>query len=183
MNIFSRMLSGILVLFSAANSHAATGAGPAQNSQMTLSTNAYAEKMAIPVLYTCDGKDVSPQLTWSGVPAGTETLAIIMKDPDAPSGTFYHWIAFNLQNTLTNLPQGAALPAGAREGKNDFGNTQYNGPCPPKGKAHRYIITLYALNTTLDLPQGADAQTVLSAMKNHIIGQVDLAGVYSRWNS
>lgn len=150
---------------------------------MTITTNAYLDKMAIPTLYTCDDKNVSPQLSWSNVPAKTVSFTLIMKDVDAPSETFYHWILFNIPPSVSELAQGGSVPTGAKSGKNSFGKMEYNGPCPPKGAAHTYIISLYALDTKLDLPDGADAKSVLDAMKDHIIGQVDLTGVYSRWIS
>lgn len=152
-----------------------------QKDQMTLTTNAYLDKLAIPTLYTCDGKNVSPQLTWTNVPAKAASLAVVMTDVDAPKAPFYHWVLFNIPKSVTELAEGAPTPAGASTGKNNFDKPGYGGPCPPKGTAHTYIITLYALDQKLSLPKDADAASVVSAMKNHIIGQVELSGVYSRW--
>lgn len=180
MNIFSRMIACILLL-SATAAFAEEPAAADQKDPMTLTSDSYLDKIAIPTLYTCDGKNISPQLSWTNLPAKTATLAVIMKDVDAPGGTFYHWVLFNIPKTLTKLPEGAPTPAGASAGKNHFDKTGYGGPCPPKGTAHNYIITLYALDSKLNLPNDATAASVLDAMKNHIIGQTELSGVYSRW--
>jgi len=148
---------------------------------MTLKTNGFLNKMAIPTLYTCDGKDVSPQISWSNVPPKTIVLALIMKDIDAPGGIFYHWALFNIPTTITELAEGAALPAGASMAFNNFNKAAYSGPCPPKGNAHTYIFTLYALDSKLILPADVDGASVVKALEGHIIGQVDLTGIYSRW--
>jgi Raf kinase inhibitor-like YbhB/YbcL family protein len=148
---------------------------------LSLTTNAVLDGGTIPVLYTCDGKDIQPAFRWTDVPVKTETFAIIMSDPDAPSGTFYHWILFNMPKNTKELPEGmTTLPKGAVLGKNSFDKTGYNGPCPPKGTAHTYIVTLYALDTKLNLAKNADAQTVLKAMENHIVEQATFKMVYSR---
>jgi Raf kinase inhibitor-like YbhB/YbcL family protein len=177
--ISSILISMITIYVSVAFAETPTDAKPTSN--MTLTTNAFLDKLAIPTLYTCDGKNVSPQLSWAEIPAKTATLAIIMKDVDAPKGTFYHWVLYNLPKSTTELPEGTSVPAGASIGKNNFDKAEYNGPCPPKGNAHTYVFTLYALDNKLQLPKNASAEDVLSAMKNHIIGQIELTGVYSRW--
>lgn len=180
MNLFSRILVVLFVtIFGAA--HAEDAAETKAEPKLAITTNAFLDKMAIPTLYTCDGKDVSPQLAWSDLPPKTASLVMIMKDIDAPGGTFYHWVIYNMPKATTELAQGASAPNGASIGKNNFDKTAYTGPCPPKGDAHTYIFTLYALDTTLKLPKEADAPSVLTAMKDHILGQVDLTGVYSRW--
>ncbi len=180
MKLFRYIFACILLLTTTA-ALADEPAAAGQKDAMTLTTNAYLDKLAIPTLYTCDGKDVSPQLTWTNVPAKATSLAIIMKDVDAPKGTFYHWVLFNIPKSVTELPEGAPTPAGATAGKNNFDKPGYGGPCPPKGTAHTYIITLYALDNKLNLPNDADASSVESAMKNHVIGKAELSGVYSRW--
>lgn len=181
MKIFSPILIGLLLL-SATPVFADTPAAETKpETKMVLTTNAFLDKLAIPTLYTCDGKDVSPQLSWTDLPANTVSLALMMKDVDAPNGTFYHWIVYNMPKSIKELPEGSPIPAGASAGKNNFGKTAYKGPCPPKGAAHTYIFTLYALDKTLQLPKEADAKSVLSAMKGHVVGQIDLTGVYSRW--
>lgn len=180
MKIFSPILIGLLLL-SATPVFAETTAAAKPETKMTLATNAFLDKLAIPTLYTCDGKDVSPQLSWTDIPANTVSLALIMKDIDAPNGAFYHWIFYNMPKTISELSEGAPMPAGASAGKNSFDKAVYSGPCPPKGTAHTYIFTLYALDSSLKLPKNADANSVLEAMKGHIVGQIDLTGVYSRW--
>ncbi|HEX4044745.1 MAG TPA: YbhB/YbcL family Raf kinase inhibitor-like protein [Gammaproteobacteria bacterium] len=147
----------------------------------TLNTNAFLDEGTLPVLYTCDGKDVSPEFDWTNVPAKTQTFALILVDPTAPGGDFYHWVVYNLPKTTSKLLEGDKLPAGAMAGKNGWNKAQYNGPCPPKGSAHTYIFTLYALDSKLDVPAGADGKTVVSAMQKHILGKVSLTTVFSRW--
>lgn len=154
----------------------------ADTSAFTLSTTAVLDQGPLAVLYTCDGKDLQPQFSWTNLPPTTQTLAIIFSDPDAPGGTFYHWVLFNIPKTTKELPEGMQkIPAGATLGKNSFDKTQYNGPCPPKGTAHTYVFTLYALDTKLNLPVNTDATTLLDAMQGHIVGRAKLTTVYSRW--
>lgn len=150
-------------------------------STMTLATNGFLDKLAMPTLYTCDGKDVSPQFSWTNIPPKTESFALVMKDADAPGGTFYHWALFNIPKSITELAEGAPTPAGATIAKNNYDKAVYSGPCPPKGDAHTYVFTLYALDSKLNLPKDTDSTKVVSALKGHILGQVDLTGVYSRW--
>lgn len=180
MKLFSRILFVLLTLI-AGTAYAEDATEPKETPKLAITTNAFLDKMAIPTLYTCDGKDVSPQLGWTDLPPKTVTLAIIMNDTNAPNGPFYHWILFNVPKSTTELEQGTSAPGGASVGKNSFDKTAYSGPCPPKGDAHTYVFTLYALDTTLKLPKDADAKSVLAAMKDHIVGQVELTGVYSRW--
>jgi Raf kinase inhibitor-like YbhB/YbcL family protein len=147
-----------------------------------LTTDAFLDTGALPVLYTCDGKDVSPKLSWSNPPPKTKSYALIMTDPEAPSGTFFHWVVYNIPATTTELVEGVKeFPKGSLLGMNSFNKNQYNGPCPPKGTAHTYVITLYALDTSLSVPAGADGKTVLDKMKDHIIKKIQLSTVYSRW--
>lgn len=146
----------------------------------TLDTSSFASNGTIPPQYSCDGKDASPQLSWKGIPDKTETFALILSDPDAPGGTFYHWVLFNIPKNITALAEGISnLPAGTKAGKNSMNRMRYSGPCPPKGATHHYIFTLYALDTTLSLITGPDAETLLHAMQNHIIGQTELRGLFS----
>jgi Raf kinase inhibitor-like YbhB/YbcL family protein len=148
----------------------------------TLNTNAFLDQGALPVLYTCDGKDVSPALDWINVPAKTQGFAVTVTDPDAPGGTFYHWVVYNIPKATTKLDEGVSkLPAGSLIGKNGWEKPQYNGPCPPKGSAHTYTITLYALDGKLNLPEGTDAKTVVEALDKHNVGKASLTTVYSRW--
>lgn len=150
--------------------------------KMALSTNAFSNNMAIPVLYTCDGKDISPQVRWTKSPEKTSSFAIIMKDLDAPSGIFYHWGIYNIPAAITTLAVGAATPSGASVAQNSFDKAGYNGPCPPKGSAHTYVFTVYALDTQIKLTNTASDQELEKALQGHILDQAEFRGVYSRWN-
>ena len=119
-----------------------------------LSSPAFAAGAVIPRKYTCDGSDMSPPLEWSGVPAETRSLALIVDDPDAPRGTWSHWIVFGLKPATTSLPEGGPLPEGAQLGRNDFRKNAYGGPCPPPGGPHRYFFRLYALDRAVALEPG-----------------------------
>jgi Raf kinase inhibitor-like YbhB/YbcL family protein len=138
----------------------------------------------IPKQHTCDGPDVSPQLSWKEAPTGTKSFALIMDDPDAPVGTWVHWVLYDLPGDTKELPEGVAkqeqLENGARQGRNDFGNIGYGGPCPPGGKAHRYFFKLYALDAKLNLKAGMSKKDVERAMKGHIVGQGEVMGKYGR---
>ncbi len=151
---------------------------------MHLTSSAFTEGAAIPKPYTGDGRDISPPLQWSDAPAGTKCFALICDDPDAPRGTWVHWILYNLpadQQELTEAVPTTATPAdGAKQGKNDFGKVGYGGPAPPRGKPHRYFFKLYALDTLLDLREGATKQDVERAMKGHVLGEARLMGTYGR---
>lgn len=154
----------------------------AKPEEFAITATAFLDKGILPILYTCDGKDKSPGLAWSGVPAKTESFALIMEDRNAPNSVFYHWVLYNIPKNVTTFPEELEkLPAGVMVGKNSFDKQQYNGPCPPKGAAHSYVFTLYALNSKLTLPAGADAKAVLDAIKNHLVGKAEISVVYSRW--
>ena len=152
----------------------------------TLSSPAFAAGAAIPTKHTCDGPDLSPALTWGGAPAAAKTFALIVDDPDAPAGTWVHWVLFNLTATLAalpeNLPKTETLQqlGGAAQGRNDFRKIGYGGPCPPPGKPHRYFFRLYALDIVLPLEAGATKADVERAMKGHIVGQTEHMGTYAR---
>lgn len=151
---------------------------------VSVSSPAFRAGAEIPVKYTCDGQEVSPGLIWSKPPAGTQSFALIMDDPDARGGVFTHWVLFNLPAGSSMLPEGVPakpeLPDGSRQGKNDFGGTGYGGPCPPPGRPHRYRFTLCALDRFLELPAGASAQQVAAAMAGHTLAQGQLVGTYRR---
>ena len=127
-----------------------------------LKTAAFSDGSEIPKKYTCDGADVSPGLNWKDAPAGAKSFAFIADDPDAPAGTWTHWIIWNIPATATALPEGVAkveeLSDGARQGRNDFHRIGYGGPCPPPGKPHRYFFKLFALETTLDIQAGSEQE-------------------------
>jgi Raf kinase inhibitor-like YbhB/YbcL family protein len=153
---------------------------------IALTSPAFAAGAAIPVPYTCDGADVSPPLEWRGAPGDTRAYALIVDDPDAPAGTWVHWVLFNLSGTTTSLPENVAKSetvaelGGARQGRNDFKRTGYGGPCPPPGKPHRYVFTLYALDGPLTLRAGATKAELERAMQHHILAQGQLVGTYGR---
>lgn len=146
----------------------------------TLNSTAFDQGSLIPQKYTCDGADVSPPLAWSGVLAGTESFALIMDDPDAPMGTWDHWVLFNLPASANGLAENIKqLPAGTQVGQNSWKRNDWGGPCPPD-KEHRYFFKLYALDTTLSLSTGATKKQVEVAMKGHVLGQAELMGRYDR---
>jgi len=149
-----------------------------------VTSDAFTEGNPIPVEYTCDGSDISPPLAWSGVPANSKSLALICDDPDAPSGTFVHWVVYSIPAGETQLPKSVpstpTLANGARQGKNGFGTIGYRGPCPPKGGPHRYFFHIYALDTTIDEAAGAARSSIDRAMKGHIIGEGHVMGTYQR---
>ena len=149
-----------------------------------ITSTAFSEGQPIPRKFTCQGSDVSPPLKWTGAPSHARSFALVADDPDAPVGTWVHWVLYNLPATSTDLAENtqklAALPGGARQGVNDFHLPGYGGPCPPPGKPHRYFFKLYALDTLLDLKPGATKKDVERAMENHILGQAQLMGTYQR---
>jgi Raf kinase inhibitor-like YbhB/YbcL family protein len=149
-----------------------------------LTTTAFADGGGIPRKYTCDGADVSPALNWNDVPAGTQSFALIADDPDAPVGTWTHWIIWNIPANTAALPEAMAKVGesgdGARQGKNDFKRIGYGGPCPPPGQAHRYFFKLYALDAKLDIEAGGSRGELERAMKKHVLAQTELMGTYGR---
>ena len=150
---------------------------------LEITSSAFSEGEMIPTGYTCDGPDVSPDLAWTGVPETTQSLALICDDPDAPMGTWVHWVLFNIPPGARGLPgeisPDAALENGARHGTNDFGRLGYGGPCPPGG-THRYFFKLYALDTELDLASGITKAQIIEAMEGHILAEAQLMGKYKR---
>ena len=151
--------------------------------EIKITSPAFEEGGLIPAKYTCDGADISPPLQWEAVPEGTKSIAIICDDPDAPMGTWVHWVLFNLppdtKELAEKLPDDETLPNGARQGITDFGKTGYGGPCPPSG-THRYFFKIYALDTVIDIVAIADKPKLLKAMEGHILGQGQLIGKYKR---
>jgi len=151
---------------------------------LQMTTNAFSPGGTIPKKFTGDGPDVSPPLSWSEPPAGTHSFALIMDDPDAPVGTWVHWVLYDLpaatRELSENVPKRDELPNGARQGRNDFRKIGYGGPAPPPGPAHRYFFKLYALDAPLSLKAGATKGEVEKAMKGHILAQAELVGRYQR---
>jgi hypothetical protein len=149
-----------------------------------VTSTAFKAGETIPKQYTGDGADRSPPLCWSEPPSGTKSLAMICDDPDAPRGTWVHWVLFNLPAQARELEEGVptkeTLGNGSKQGNNDFGNIGYGGPAPPKGKPHRYFFKLYALDAALDLSAGATKAELEQAMKGHILAEGQLMGNYER---
>ncbi len=152
----------------------------------TLNSAAFKDSAEIPRANTCDGSDQSPELAWTGAPARTQTFAIIVEDADAPSGSFAHWLLWNLPAQTASLPAGVpttpTLDSGARQGPNDFHRIGYGGPCPPPGKPHRYFFTLYALDSKISprlKPDSAESG-LEDALQPHILAQAQLMGTYHR---
>jgi Raf kinase inhibitor-like YbhB/YbcL family protein len=145
---------------------------------------AFQDGQAIPAKYARDGEDVSPPLHWTNVPKDARNIAVICEDPDAPTGTFTHWVLYGLPGTVCDLPTGIAtqetLSFGGKQGVNDFGGVGYNGPHPPAGKTHHYVFKVYALDTVLPLRPNATKKDVLSAMDGHILAQGQLTGTYKK---
>jgi Raf kinase inhibitor-like YbhB/YbcL family protein len=150
---------------------------------ITITSTAFTDGGMIPRDHTCDGRDISPPMAWAGVPEGTKSLAIICDDPDAPVGTWVHWVLFNIPATANGLPQSMppdnVLENGARHGINDFRKFGYGGPCPPGG-TYRYYFKIYALNTELIQEPGLTKDELLKAMKGHILAEGQLMGRYKR---
>ncbi|MBL7525122.1 YbhB/YbcL family Raf kinase inhibitor-like protein [Legionella bononiensis] len=147
--------------------------------EFTLESSAFTPNSMIPNEYTCSGVDTSPPLSWQNIPPNTQSLALVISDPDAPGGEWIHWIIFNIPPTVTKLDAASPLPDGASNGTNSWGTTNYKGPCPPIG-AHRYVFTLYALDNLLNLENGASKDDVLNAMTGHVIGNAELIGLYQK---
>ena len=149
-----------------------------------LSSTAFEPGTVIPKQFTCEGANLSPALAWSGAPENTRSFSLIADDPDAPGGTWVHWVVYDLPADAKQLGEGVPkdeqLPSGARQGKNDFRRVGYGGPCPPPGPAHRYFFKLYALDAPLNLKAGASKAEVEKAMAGHVLGQASLMGRYQR---
>jgi Raf kinase inhibitor-like YbhB/YbcL family protein len=178
---FAAAWFGCLVAASCAD-NTKTAKAPAMNIQIT--STAFADGQPIPEKYTCAGPDVSPPLQWTNAPAGAKSLALIADDPDAPMGTWVHWVIYNLPPATTalaeNTPQSRELPDGAKQGINDFHQIGYGGPCPPPGKPHRYCFKIYALDTLLGLKSGMTKKELLKAMEGHVRAEGQLMGTCQR---
>jgi hypothetical protein len=147
-------------------------------SDFALESSAFQHARSIPDRYTCEGEDLSPPLRWANVPEGTRALALVVDDPDAPSGVFTHWVAWGLDPAAGGLGEGESAPG---EGKNDFGTTGYRGPCPPPGHGrHRYVFRLYALDAELELGAGAAKGELERALEGHVLTMAELVGSYER---
>ena len=152
--------------------------------EFVLRAEAFNPGADIPRKFSCQGSDTSPALVWTDPPAGTQSLVLIVDDPDAPAGTWVHWVLYDLPPSTRRLsealPPTAEVIGGGRQGANDFGKTGYGGPCPPPGKPHRYFFKLYALDSRLNLKAGATKPDVEQAMKGHVLAKTEVMGRYAR---
>jgi len=146
---------------------------------LTLKSPQFEDNEFIPQKYTCDGEDINPPLKIEGVPEGTKSLALIVDDPDAPMGTWDHWVVYNISPDIIEIQEGE-VPQDAIQGINDFGETNYGGPCPPAGAPHRYVFKLYALDGLLQLPSGATKEDLEKTMEGHVLEETKLIGKYQR---
>jgi len=182
-----QVILGIILLAACAGqpNQAVAPAGPTPF-PLTVTSPAFVQGEAIPGKYTCQGDDSSPAVQWSAPPSGTKSLALIVEDPDAPMGTWIHWIVYNIPPDAGGLAEGASkanatqfgLPTDALQGRTSFGRSDYGGPCPPSG-SHRYFFRLYALDITLNQP-GLDKAALLNAMKAHVLSAGELMGTYKQ---
>ena len=181
--IFWRVVSCIIFFFFQGNHEAQSEMKEGMNMEIKVTSTAFEEGGMIPRQYTCDGADISPALAWTDVPEGTKALALICDDPDAPMGTWVHWVLFNLPADMSRLPENIppqkTLDSGAKHGINDFRKLGYGGPCPPGG-THRYFFKIYALDREIDSDSGISKEDLLKAIKGHILSQGQLMGRYTR---
>ena len=175
---FLSVLAGLIILLGGLPGFAIA------QSQMTVTSPTFAPGTAIPSEFACSGGDRSLELAWSGAPKSTVMFALIVDDPDAPGGTFFHWVAYNIPasrtSLLAGLPQSAEIPGGGKQGMNSFGHLGYNGPCPPPGKTHHYRFHLYALDSALNVGDKGDAPAIQSAIKGHVLAEAELVGTFER---
>jgi Raf kinase inhibitor-like YbhB/YbcL family protein len=176
------LICALFASCSPSGQNAATPREPA--GELKLTSAAFEAGGTIPRQFTCEGSDISPALMWTDPPVGTRSFALIVDDPDAPSGTWVHWVLFDLPASARQLPQDvpkqAELDSGARHGRNDFRRLGYGGPCPPPGPAHRYFFKLYALDAKMGLEPGATKAHLENAMKGHILAETQIMGRYGR---
>ncbi len=177
---------GLIATIAPAGGKGARDPKEADAMAFTLTSPSFSAGSTIPSRHTCDDADASPALQWTEPPAGTRSLALIVDDPDAPVGTWVHWVLFDLPPTQRSLSEGIRPdrvlgdPKGSRQGTNDFRRIGWGGPCPPPGTPHRYVFKLYALDGPLGLEPGASKAEVERAMKGHVLGQAELIGKYAR---
>jgi Raf kinase inhibitor-like YbhB/YbcL family protein len=180
------LLAAFVLCNWACNGCRAGGAQPAPPpgvalGSLTVTSSSFPSNGAIPVDYTCDGTDKSPELTFSAPPPGTQSFAIVADDPDAPGGTFTHWIAFNVGGDVRTIAEGADISSlGGAVGTNDFNRAGYAGPCPPKGELHRYSFRVFALDASIDTKRDLTRAGMDAAMSGHVLAEGALVGVFSR---
>ena len=178
LRVFGLCLAALIV---SAGMVACKPSPPASESEVpmfTLTSTAFKDGETIPVKFTCSGEDLSPQLAWTDLPTGTQSLALIVDDPDAPVGTFVHWVLFDISPQLNELPEDAS--AVGIDGSNSWRRNGYGGPCPPPGKPHRYFFKLYALDKKLGLKPGATKSDIEKAIQGHILARAQLMGKFGR---
>jgi Raf kinase inhibitor-like YbhB/YbcL family protein len=173
----------LLLLVACQRTQATEAPSTSGGSALALTSTVFADGEAIPARHTCDGADISPPLTWEGPPSGAASFALIVDDPDAPVGTWVHWVVYDLPSDVQGLPEGVPqepeLAVGGVQGANGWSDTGYGGPCPPSG-THRYVFQLYALDTTLGAGPGLSKRDLLGEMEGHILAQAQLVGTYAR---
>ncbi len=174
----------LLMTWSTASESQSAPKGESKPMNLKVTSSAFTDGQPIPAKFTCEGKDVSPALQWTGAPPNTKSFALIADDPDAPAGTWVHWVLYDLPPNTSELAEGVApkesLPNGAKQGINDFRKTGYGGPCPPPGKPHRYYFKVYALDAVLGLKTGTTKQDLTRAFANHVLAEGQLMGTYQR---
>ncbi|MGE5041714.1 MAG: YbhB/YbcL family Raf kinase inhibitor-like protein [Candidatus Levyibacteriota bacterium] len=179
--IFVLMLIGLgaVLYYLRSNNSKVENNAPAavKSTSMKITSPAFLNNTAIPAKYTCQGENINPQLDFSEIPPQAKSLALLVDDPDAPMGTWTHWVVFNMPPDITRIVENSK-PGGV-EGLTSFGKAGYGGPCPPSG-THRYFFKLYALDIKLDSPEKADKNSILKLMQGHILGQVELIGLYKK---
>jgi Raf kinase inhibitor-like YbhB/YbcL family protein len=182
--MYKRIFAATLLLVMLALIYQAWASEVGGTMKLTVGSPAFMQGDRIPAKYTCDGEDVSPPLNWSSGPAATESYALIVDDPDAPGGSFTHWLMYNVPPNVTRLEEHVTalerLGDGTLQGKNSYGRVGYGGPCPPPGKPHHYRFNVYALDTRLMLGPGASKDSLMTAMRGHVLAQGELTGIYGR---
>jgi Raf kinase inhibitor-like YbhB/YbcL family protein len=179
-----RIVMKIAIFVLGAGACAPTGPKPSappgvEVDSITVTSHSFASNATIPIEYTCDGKDISPQLTWSAPPEGTRSLAFVLEDPDASGSEFTHWLVFNIPPEITSIPEAAdAAATHGTFGTNSFPDVGYRGPCPPHGESHRYMFRVYAVNTVLKLHEGATRGALNAALSGHLLGLGTLVGTF-----
>jgi Raf kinase inhibitor-like YbhB/YbcL family protein len=176
----SKIMIALLVLSLSMAASVSAWAQP----RLKLESPAFASGSAIPAAYTCVGADKSPPLSWSGAPDAAKSIALIVDDPDAPHGTWVHWVLYDVPAHAKALPEGIAknprLPDGTKQGVNDFGRIGYNGPCPPGGRPHHYHFRLFVLDSVLDVKPGATAAELEATIRSHVAAKTELVGTFGR---
>ena len=182
--VFWRVASGILVVVALPGCRGAGTSAPAKVQAALELTSSSFQGSQIPAKFSCNGVGISPQLSWSEPPARTASFALIVTDPDAPGRSFVHWVIYDLPAEMRALPEGlpglGQLTDGSRQGRSDFGEIGYGGPCPPGNSAHHYHFTMYALDAKSNLPVGATRAQVEAAMQGHVLARGELVGLYQR---